>query len=134
MARKVLQDVANTLCQMVVGWRMGDDVEKIADLPNGTIVFDVLLGEARHSSGAAPNLRVSDELRAWFRARLSGLNIAPAEVEAARLEVAFKTDRIKTTRQTLVSFDFECRSSVVTAEKIYEGRLVEKHSYHNRAQ
>lgn len=49
MARKVLQDVANTLCQMVVGWRMGDDLEKIADLPDGTIVFDVLLREARHS-------------------------------------------------------------------------------------
>lgn len=134
MARKVLQDLANTLCQMVVGWRMGDDVEKIANLPDGKIVFDVLSGKATHSSGVDPDLWVSGELQAWFQARLKALNIQDKEVEAAKLEVAFKTDRIKTTRKTLVSFDFECQSSVVTADKRYEGRLVEKHSYHNRAQ
>lgn len=134
MARKVLQDLANTLCQMVVGWRMGDDVEKIANLPDGTIEFDVLSGSAKHSSGAVPDLWVSGELQAWFRARLATLKIKSEEVQAAKLEVAVKTDRLKTSRKTLVSFDFECKSSVVTADKRYEGKLVEKHTYHHRTQ
>ena len=111
---------------------MGDDVEKIADLPDGTIEFDILSGIATHSSGTAPDLEIADELQAWFQARLAALNIDPQEIESAKLDVTFKTDRLKTSRKTLVSFDFECRSSVVTEDRCYEGTLVEKHTYHNR--
>ena len=134
MARKVLQDLANTLCQMVVGWRMGEDVEKIANLPDGKLMIDVLSGKAKHSSGVDPDLWVSGEMQSWFEARLKALNVPAAEIETATLEVAVRTDRIKTSRKTLVSFDFECRSYVVTAGKRYEGKLVDKHTYHNRAQ
>jgi hypothetical protein len=119
---------------MVVGWRIGEDVEKIANLPDGKIVFDILSGTATHSSGVDPDLWVAKELQVWFEARLKALNVPVTEVEAATLEVAVMTDRIKTTRKSLVSFDFECHSSVVTANKNYLGNLVEKHTYHNRTQ
>ena len=118
---------------MVVGWRMGADVETIANLPDGTLVFDVLTGNARHSSGVEPTLWVSGELQAWLKARLQALRVPEEEISAATLEVGVKTDRIQTNRKTLVSFDFACKSTLITSDKRYEGTLVEKHTYHNRS-
>jgi hypothetical protein len=56
MRRKVLQDIANTLCQIAVGWRMGDDYERIAQLPDGTLVFDLVDGTVSHSSEGTQEL------------------------------------------------------------------------------
>lgn len=118
---------------MVVGWRMGSDVEAISNLPDGTVVFDVLSGSAKHSSGVQPTLWVSGELQAWFKKRLLVLRIPEAEISEATLEVGVRTDRIRTIRKTLVSFDFTCKSTLVTSDRTYEGALVEKHTYHNRS-
>ena len=129
---KVLQDIANTICQMVVGWRMGDDYERIAGLPDGRLSFDLLRGTVVHSSGISPELWVAGELSAWLAARLLAEGIPESEVRTALLDVSFRTDRIKTNRKKIVSFDFECRSVLETTAKKYEGKLVERHSYHQR--
>lgn len=132
MRRKVLQDLANTLCQMMVGCRMGRDYETLAELPDGTISFDLLNVVATHSSGAQPKLWITGELAAWLQSRLVTENIDAASLVAAILDVQHKTDRIKTIRKKVVSFDFVCRSLLATEEKRYEGKLVERHTYHQR--
>lgn len=132
MRRKVLQDIANTLCQMVVGWRMGDDYERIAALPDGRLSFDLLTGRVTHSAGESPDLWVAEELRAWLLSRLEVEGIAVANVQSALLDVDFRTDRIKTDRKKIVSFDFECCSQLATSEKTYQGNLIERHAYHQR--
>lgn len=132
MRRKVLQDIANTLCQMVVGWRMGDDYERMAELPDGTLFFDLTAEAVRHSSGENPELWITGELSAWLKNRLNAERVEYSKLVAAKLEVTYKTDRIKTNRKKVVSFDFECRSSLETDETKYEGKLVERHAYHQR--
>ena len=43
MGRKVLQDLANVLCQMVVGWRMGNDLSTLIEIGNTQIFIDALV-------------------------------------------------------------------------------------------
>jgi hypothetical protein len=132
MRRKVLQDIANTLCQMVVGWRMGDDYEHMAQLPDGTLSFDLLEEKASHSCGEYPKLWITGELSAWLKNRLAVERVESSKLAVAKLEVTYKTDRIKTDRKKIISFDFECRSTLETDEAKYEGSLVERHAYHQR--
>ncbi len=132
MRRKVLQDIANTLCDMLVGWRMGDDLEVLSALPDGTLRFDVLNARVSHSVAGELKLQVADELAAWFEHRLKELKIDRAAVLGAELVADFATDRIKTNRKRIVSFDWKCYSRVTTDEKVYEGQLKEKHKWHSR--
>lgn len=132
MRRKVLQDIANTLCQMFVGWRLGDDYEKVAELPDGTLDLDLLAETANHSSGVTPALWITGELSAWLKHRLEVHNVPLSSIKVVRLAVTYTTDRIKTNRKKILSFDFSCRSVVETDESQYIGNLVEKHAYHER--
>ena len=127
-----MQDITNVLCHMVVGWRMGDDYETIAELPDGRLSFNLLIGSVVHSNGTSPSLWIAGELHAWLGARLAKENIPIAELQAASLDVDFRTDRIKTDKKKIVSFDFECHSVLETSEKKYEGKLVERHTWHQR--
>jgi hypothetical protein len=132
MRRKVLQDIANTLCQMMVGWRMGDDYERMAELPDGTLYVDLLEKTATHSAGYRPTLRIAGELSAWLAYRLSVEKIDRNALMHAKLELRYETSRIRTDREKLVSFDFTCRSSLRTDEAEYCGIVVERHAYHQR--
>ena len=132
MRRKVLQDVANTLCQMAVGWRMNNDLEALAELPDGELRFDILAGTVTHSIVGEIPLHVASELSAWFTHRLSILRIPKNAIEKAQLRAAFRTDRIKTDRQRIVSFDWTCASSIDTDECSYIGATSYKHTWHSR--
>lgn len=132
MRRKVLQDVANTLCDMLVGWRMSEDLESLAVLPDGTLVFDVLLGTVAHSKKGELSLYIAGELSAWLKNRLKALNVPVEALVTVTVRAEFRTDRIKTDRKRIVSFDWRCESIVATDEKTYVGRLVEKHQWHTR--
>ena len=132
MRRKVLQDIANTLCQMFVGWRLGEDYEKLADLPDGTLQVNLLLEQNYHSSGVDLIFRITTELAAWFRECLIVHGIPLSEIQKCSLAVTYTTNRIKTDRKKIISFDFSCISIIKTDEVEYNGALVEKHSYHQR--
>jgi hypothetical protein len=132
MKRKILQDFANTLCAMFVGWRLGDDYEVLAALPDGTLLLELLGESAFHSSGINVNLWITGELSAWLKHRLEVHGIPIGAIINVSLRVQHKTDRIQTDRKKLVSFDFQCSSTIQTAEKTYSGTLVERHTYHQR--
>ena len=50
MGHKILKDHAHTICQMFVGWRMTQDLEIFATIPEGQLTIDVLRGECKHES------------------------------------------------------------------------------------
>jgi hypothetical protein len=129
MGRKLLQDVANTLPQMFVGWRMAEDLEILAELPDGTLEIDVLSETVRHSSGATPRLHVAGELAAWLRNRLDEARLALTELTKAHLVVVIRTERIVKTRKRLISFDFACTCTVTGYDRTYVGHLIETHKW-----
>jgi hypothetical protein len=132
MRRKFLQDIANTLCQMLVGWRMGDDLETFAQLPDGTLEVDCLKGTAHHSVSGPVSMLVASELTAWLGHRLEVHRFPSAELRTATVTARIRTDRIATNRKRVVSFDFAVESRVATTSHEYLGALTETHAWHTR--
>jgi hypothetical protein len=132
VGRKVLQDFANTLCQMLVGWRMGEDLELLAELPDGTLDIDVLSGSTTHSVNGRINLHIAGELQAWLKHRISEARVEPSSIALARVTAIVRTDRIATDRKRIVSFDFAVDSIIEAADREYRGRLCEAHQWHSR--
>lgn len=132
MKRKVFQHYADVLCHMAIGWRMGDDLELLSDLPSGTIHYNILEGRSAHDVHGEIDLRIASEMKAWLLERLSKDRIPVEAIQTATLEVGMNTDRIKTDKKRVVSFEWQCRSVIATAEKTYRGELTDRHVWHSR--
>ena len=132
MPRKVFQDFANTLPQMLVGWRMGEDLETLANLPDGTLSIDVLSGTASHSAVPQLSLHVAKEMQAWLESRMAAFGIPSEALDAAVVIAHIRTDRVATDRKRIVSFDFDCESTLTSGLRKYVGVLAEKHVWHRR--
>ncbi len=132
MKRKTLQDVANTRPDMLVAWRMAEDLDRLSDLPDGTLRIDLLRETAEHSEAGPITLHVVAELTAWLRDRLTALEIPLTELTQANLDTEIRTNRITTDRKRIVSFDLTCQSRLVTLQRTYEATLQERHVWHRR--
>ncbi len=117
---------------MLVGWRMGEDLEAIADLPDGELSVNVLVGTSVHSLAGIIELGIAKELQAWFFNRLKVSNISPEDIKLVTVKAEIKTDRIATNRKKVVSFDFTLQSVIETNERSYLGNLKGMHSWYER--
>jgi hypothetical protein len=134
MRRKVIQNYADVLCHMAIGWRMEDDLEKLAELLDGSIEVNILTGRALHSQAGDLSLRIAGEMQAWLKQRLSVDRIPEDAVVRAEIRLDVRTDRIRTDKKRIVSFDWDCHSILATDERTYESQLAEAHTWHRRVQ
>ena len=119
---------------MAIGWRMAEDLETLSDLPDGSIDFNLLSGSATHSKAGPLDLWIAREMHAWLQHRFAADRISAQQILRAELRLISKTDRIKTQKKSVVSFDWDCHSLIATDQKIYESHLLEAHRWHNRTQ
>ena len=117
---------------MAIGWRMADDLETLAEIPDGSIQINLLNGTAIHSVNGELNLRIAKEMQAWLKQRFTENHIPIEKVLVAEVWLNSKTDRIKNDKKRVVSFDWDCHSNISTDEKKYESHLTEAHTWHNR--
>lgn len=110
---------------------MADDLERLAELPDGTLSINVLEGRATHSVAGEQDLYIARELNAWLKAQLIK-HAAEGELQEVILKADIQTDRIATDRKRIVSFDFKCESFLRSRDKSYCGALAEKHTWHRR--
>ncbi len=132
MRSGVIQHYADALCHMAIGWRMGADLEVLADLPSGSIHFDILAGQATHNTQGLLQLQIASEMQAWFLDSLGKDGIPSEAIKSATLDTAMDTDRIKTDKRRVVCFDWCCHSRIATDETTYEAELADQHTWHNR--
>ena len=132
MRRKIIQDFANTLCQMLIGWHMGDDLETLARLPDGTLLIDALAAAASHDIAGNIQLHIAGELQAWLSHRLSINQIPAHSISSATVTAEIRTDRLDTNRAHIVSFYFSVHSEISTDECSYTSALQEVHRWHSR--
>jgi hypothetical protein len=132
MRRKIFQHYVDVLNHMVIGWRMGDDLEVLAELPSGRIHFDILSGQATHEASGPVILQIATEMKAWLSDRTRKDRIPLEAITAATLDLDMNTDRILTDKKRVVSFDWRCHTTLSTSEKTYEAKLKEDHTWHSR--
>jgi hypothetical protein len=111
---------------------MYEDLETLADLPNGTLTIDVLNGAASHSEAPELALYIAGELQAWLQHRMTELRIPLTSLDSATLIAEISTERIATNRKRVISFDFSCSCTLVSGDRSYLGLLNEKHVWHRR--
>jgi hypothetical protein len=111
---------------------MQADLEILADLPDGTLTIDVLTGSASHTTIPQLSLYIAGELQAWLTSRMATALIPLQTLNSAVVVTEIRTDRIATNRKRIVSFEFDCRSTLTSGLRTYVGTLVEKHVWHSR--
>ena len=127
MRRKVLQDHANTLCQMFVGWRMvANDIPTLVRLGHGPLAIDVLAGTAECGGQPVKQLYIAEELRAWFEVQLVQHGIPRDTVTSATLNVDFDASRVPRRRHDRYELNFDCRSAIENNERTYVASLSDR--------
>jgi len=132
MGRKRLNHYADVVCRMFMGWRMQQDLETLARLPDGILSLDVLAGTATHSVVGELDLHIAKELQAWLGQESQKDGIDLSDLKCAGLNVQIKTDSMKTNRKKLVCFSFDCRSAFQLADRTYSANVSETHRWHER--
>ena len=115
-----------------MGWRMAEDLETLAALPDGRIHLNLLSGSAEHSKAGSLNLHIAGEIQAWLRQESEKDGIDLGQVRSAELWVNVDTSKIATDRKRIVCFDFEASSKLTTDEAEYSAQVSESHKWHSR--
>ena len=132
MKPKKMRDLASVLPEMFGGWRMGADLERMSDLPDGALHLDLLRGTALHSSSGPVDLWIAGELSAWLKHRLEENRIPPSDVEKAELDISISTSKIATDKKRIVSFDFKITSCITAWGRTFGRTINDKHAWHTR--
>jgi hypothetical protein len=129
MGHKILKDHAHTLCQMFVGWRMTQDLEIFATIPEGQLTIDVLRGECKHESLGPIDTYIAGEISAWFKHRLTAHEIEQTEILQAVLTVQLNRIPQTSKRHRGVKFDWRCDGFICTIDREYRSQLHEPHTW-----
>ena len=129
MGHKILKDHAHTICQMFVGWRMIQDLELFATIPEGELSIDILRGACTHESLGPIDTYIASEISAWFKHRMTVHQIAESEILQATLTVQLKRIPQKSKRHRGVTFDWHCDGFIRTDDREYRSQLHEPHTW-----
>jgi hypothetical protein len=129
MGHKVLQDHANVFCQMFVGWRMAEDLDTFASLPDGMLTIDVLTGTCFHDTVGIVDTFIAHEIAAWFHERLLQHHIPTNNIESATLHAALAKVVPPQDRNRGVQFNWRCSSEIKAHDRSYFSELNETHSW-----
>lgn len=117
---------------MFMGWRMADDLETLAGLPDGRIHLDLLTGSAEHDGAGSVSMCITREIQTWLRQECEKDGVDYGALQSADLWVDTSTSRIATERKRIVCFDFDATSKLTTDEAEYSALASESHKWHTR--
>ena len=132
MRRKRINHYADVVCRMFMGWRMADDLETLAALPDGRIHLDLLTGSAEHNEAGSLSMYIADEIQAWLRHECEKDGVDYSALKSAELWVDIDTSKIATNKKRIVCFDFDATSKLATDEAEYSASVSESHKWHTR--
>ena len=129
MGHKILQDHAHSFCQLLVGWRMSDDLTLLSGLPSGMLTIDALNGTCTHDTLGDLETHVAPEIAAWFAQRLAIHRIPTKDIVAATVtaRVGVMTERGK--NDSRCEFYWHCIGVIRTSDRTYILTLDESHTW-----
>lgn len=129
MGHKILKDHAHTICQMFVGWRMSQDLEMFATIPEGQLTIDILRGECTHELLGPIDTYIAGEISSWFKHRMSAHKIEESEILQAILTVQLNRIPQTSKRHWGVTFDWRCDGFIRTFDREYRSQLHEPNTW-----
>ncbi len=96
MRRGLLQDLANTACQMLVGWRLSEDLDWLVQQGRGDLDIDLLTGATTVNGTAVHALHIGEEVRLWLSERLEQEAVPTGTVRSALLTGRGRDDQVMT--------------------------------------
>lgn len=122
MRRGLLQDYANQVCQMAVGWRLAiSDLALLAERGEGLVAFD-LLARTTDIGGLPVPLTIMDEVMAWVGEAEGRDNLPAGLIQSFTMELAFRVAEEQNGRAEIRHVDLDCTSLLVTADAECAGR------------
>ena len=140
MHRKRLQHVADTMCQMLCGWRFNVSKPNLLNLGSGTLEIDAITGHCDFQGKRIGQLTIAEEIRAWLQQDLATNKIPILVLTGAHLAVKLSFSVVpwnEPTREIFYSDGkvvrtekmnrcvMECDSNVITDEAAYRSKLME---------
>lgn len=122
MKIKAIRSIATSLCQMCCSSRMSASLERLADLPDGTVRFDLLSGSCTHTAVGEVRLPAIEDFRNWLSQRLQDERIDVEVFQSAWLSLRYKTDRVPTNRKNILLFELESASHFTLSDHTIERR------------
>ncbi len=135
MRRKVIQNYADTICQMFCGWQLMNDFKQLDRLGSGLLTIDLRTGACVHDGKPTDQLSIARILQAWFFDRCARDAVPTDALTKVLLEAELTISLSDTQRDTSMRFsdprppfvgcDIRCRSSVDTDEGTYRGEFTD---------
>jgi len=113
---------------MFMGWRMGDDLETLATLPDGILTIDVLHGTCNHSETGCVQTHIAAEIAAWFLHRLHEHRIDRVDIVNATLTVHM-TRVAPPKHKRGITWNWTCDGLIQTSDREYRAHLAEPHTW-----
>ena len=132
MRTRELQGVAASLAAIACGSRVAKDFEALAQLPDGTVLLDLVACTSTHEVAGPTQLRLCEELSSWLRSHLSRAGFDSSRLTHAQVTLSLDTSHPPTNRQAIVSFQLLAVASLGVGDHAYVASSA-AHHWHNRA-
>ena len=120
MAQVELQDLAQELCRVFLGWKLGGDHDALLAIGEGELVVDVLTGECSCNGDPIPPLHIAGELNDFLLRALEREGLPLAELDEARIEAVFARSRRRARGREVPILRLACRSRIATGASVAE--------------
>src|SRR5688572_11136943 len=92
---------------MATSGRLTDDLERLAETPDGHLTLDLLSGKAAHSATGPLELGIVGVLRAWLGDQMESANPPKPVLSLAEIVISYRKDALPTDRRHIVLFDLQ---------------------------
>ncbi len=120
MAQADLQVLAQELCRIFLGWKLGADHEALLALEEGELSIDVLSCECSCNGDPIPPLVIAGELNDFLLRTLEREGVPRESVGEARVDALFARSRRHSRGREVPILRLACRSRVAAGEVVAE--------------
>jgi len=120
VAQAELQALAEELCRVFLGWKLGGDHDVLLALEEGELAIDVLSGECSCNGDPIPPLNIAGELTDFLLRALERDGVPRATVSEASVEALFARSRRRSRGRVVPILRLACRSRVAAGDTVAE--------------
>jgi hypothetical protein len=131
-AMKKLNGLANNVAAMVVAEGASDLYEELMNLPDGTVVIDLLAVRGCLNERFELKTGYVKEISQWFFGRVPDCGVEPKDVSSASVTLSIDGSTVPTNRSNIVHYLAEATVVIEAKGKRFEQSVPVTHVWHKR--